>query len=875
VAWRNEISERLRAVLGRGAMEQDLEDEIRAHIEFETAALVRAGMEPDAARREALRRFGGVEKIKEEVRDERGVRPLEDLVADVRFAARSLRKAPGFAVAVILTLALGIGANTAIFSVLNGVVLRPLDFPASYRLVQVCEEHESVAGFCTNSFVNVRDLNERTRAFERLGAGRGWPFVLRGQEGAESVRGGLADAQLFRVFEISPSLGRDFLEADLGPDAAPVVMLSHSMWRARFGGDPDLVGRDITIDDQRSTVVGVLPPEAKIPGLEAVEIWRPIPFDYSDPSNRQWRGFRAVGRLRPGIPLEDGVADLRSVAASLGSEYPDTNSGWGLRGSSLHDSVVGGSRGALNVFMGAVGFVLLIGCANVANLLMARSARRGREFAVRRSLGAGAGRLARMLLAEGLLLATTGAAVGLLLAVWAVRTFVTLAPGDIPRVDAVGVDGTAILFTVAVAGVATVLFGVLPALRASRPNLVSSLRAGQGRGGRMHLGARAVLVIGEVALGLVLLVGAGLLGRAFLEVAAWDPGFERERLVVFWALASDGRYETGHDVVASFEEMTAELAALPSVEAVGMASAGPLFGGRETISFRVSGSGGDTGSGEAVARWYDMDPGYFKTMGIPVLEGRYFNAADDSASAPVAIVNRTLAERFFQEKRAVGGRVELEGRGPVDVIGVVADVRPFRPDAVPEPELYWPIAQRTRFASHFVLRTRGDPPAFERTVRSRVAAVAPDVSVNGFRTMDDLVGSSLVSPRFNLAVLGVFAVVALCLAAIGIYGVISYNVSRRTHEIGLRKALGADRTRIVAQIVRQGFSPALAGLALGIVGVLALTRLMTGMLYGVRPTDPATLVAVTVLFALIASVACWIPARRAAALEPMDAMRTE
>ncbi|MGB5525992.1 MAG: ABC transporter permease, partial [Gemmatimonadota bacterium] len=355
MAWRNEISERLKALVGRGAMEQDLEDEIRAHIEFETAANLRAGMESDAARREALRRFGGVEKVKEEVRDERGVRPLEDFVADIRFAARSLRKAPGFAVAVILTLALGIGANTAIFSVLNGVVLRPLDFPAPDRLVQVCEEHESVAGFCTNSFVNVRDLNARTRAFERLGAGRGWSFVLRGQEGAESVRGGLADAQLFRVFEISPALGRGFLETDLGPDAAPVVMLSHSMWRARFGGDPDLIGRDVTIDDQRSTVVGVLPPGARIPGLEAVEIWRPIPFDYSDPSNRQWRGFRAVGRLRPGIPLDDGVADLRSVVASLGSEYPDTNAGWGLRGSSLHDSVVGGSRAALNVFMGAVG----------------------------------------------------------------------------------------------------------------------------------------------------------------------------------------------------------------------------------------------------------------------------------------------------------------------------------------------------------------------------------------------------------------------------------------------------------------------------------------------------------------------------------------
>ena len=344
---------------------------------------------------------------------------------------------------------------------------------------------------------------------------------------------------------------------------------------------------------------------------------------------------------------------------------------------------------------------------------------------------------------------------------------------------------------------------------------------------------------------------------------------------MFWALASDGRYETGHEVVASFEEISAELAALPSVGAIGMASAGPLFGGRETISFRVPGSGGDSGTGEAVARWYDMDPGYFRTMGIPLLEGRYFDAEDDSAGAPVAIVNRTLAERFLGEEHAVGGRIELEGRGPVDVIGVVADVRPFRPDAVPEPEIYWPIAQRTRFASHFVLRTQGDPAAFERTVRARVAAVAPDVSVNGFRTMDDLVGSGLVSPRFNLAVLGIFAIVALCLAAIGIYGVISYNVSRRTHEIGLRKALGADRDRIVGQIVRQGFSPALAGIALGVVGALALTRLMAGMLYGVRATDPVTLVSVILVFALIAAIACWIPARRAAALEPMDAMRAE
>ena len=872
--WAGSV-ERLRAVVRRDEMESDLDEEVRLHIELETEANIRTGMAPVEARRAALLRFGGVETVKEEVRDERGIRPLEDLAADIRFAARSLRKTPGFTAAVVFTLALGIGANTAIFSVLNGVVLKPLDFPDPDRLVELCEEHESVVGFCTTSFVNVRDFNARSRAFERIGAGRGWPFILRGPEGAESIRGGLADHQFLRVFGRAPALGRGFMEDDLGPDAAPVVVLSNTLWRNRFGSDPDLVGSDITIDDQRSTVIGVLEPGPGIPGLEGVEVWRPIPFDYEDPSNRQWRGFMAAGRLQPGTPIEAGVADLRSVATALAGEFPDTNRGWGLRGNSMHDSVVGGSRRALNVFMGAVGFVLLIGCANVANLLMARSTRREREFAVRRALGAGPGRLARMLLAEGLLLAAGGAAVGLLLAVWAVRSFVALAPGGIPRVADVAVDGTAILFTAAAAIAATLLFGILPALRASRPDLVASLRAGPQRGGRTRLGARAVLVAGEVALGLVLLIGAGLLGRAFLQVGAWEPGFERDRLAMFWALASDGRYESGREVVASFEVISAQLASLPSVAAVGTASAGPLFGGRETIAFRTAGDDADGGTELPVARWYDMDPGYFRTVGIPLLEGRYFEASDDSTGAPVAIVNRTLADRYFPEGRAVGGRIDLEGRGPVTVVGVVADVPPFRPDDAAEPEIYWPIAQRTRFASYFVLRTDGDASAVEKAVRARVADVAPDVSVSRFQTLDSLVGASLVSPRFNLVVLSIFALVAINLAAIGIYGVISYSVSRRTHEIGLRKALGADRNRIVLQVVRQGFVPALAGLGLGLAGAAGLTRLMAGMLYGVRPTDPITLLFVTTGFALVAALACWIPARRAARLEPMEAMRVE
>lgn len=875
MAWWSGSIERLRALLRRGEMEAELDEEIRLHIELETEANVRAGMDRAAARREALLRFGGVERVKEEVRDERGVRPLEDLATDLRVAVRSLRKTPGFAAAVVLTLALGIGANTAIFSVLNGVVLRPLDYPDPDRLVRLCEEHESVAGFCTNSFVVVRDFSERSRAFERIGAGRGWSFILRGSEGGENVRGGIVDAELFRVLGLSPVIGRGFGQEDLGPDAAPVAVLSHAAWRVRFGADPDLVGSPITLDDERVTVVGVLPPDAVVPGLDAVEVWRPIPFDPTDPRVRDWRGFRAIGRLRPEIPLEDGLADLRAVAAELGREFPETNAGWGVRGTPLHDDVVGDTRRALHIFMGAVAFVLLIGCANVANLLMARSARRERELAVRRSLGAGRGRLARMLLTEGWLLAITGAGLGLLLAVWGVRTFVALAPPGLPRVDTVAVDGTAVLFTAVVAGLATLAFGAIPALRASRPDLVGALRAGPERGGRMRLGARAGLVVAEVALGLVLLVGAALLGRAFAGLTAWDPGFDRHGLVTFWALASDGRYDTGHQVVATFEEIATELETLPSVHSVGAASAGPMFGGRETIQFRVGGAAERGRADAPVARWYDMDPGFFRTLGVPLLEGRYFDAADDSSGTPVAIVNQTLARRFFPGRSAVGGRIELEDRGTVSVVGVVADVRPFRPDAAIEPEIYWPVAQRTRFATYFVLRSTRDAAALEEAVRRRVADAAPYVSLSSFRTLDELVGSGLVSPRFNLAVLGVFAGVALVLAAIGVYGVIAYNVSRRTHEIGLRKALGADRRDIVAHIVWQGLAPAAAGLALGLLGAVALTGLMTGMLYGVEPGDPATLAIATAGLGLVSAAACWIPARRASRLEPMDAMRVE
>jgi putative ABC transport system permease protein len=798
------------------------------------------------------------------------------LVQDLRYAMRGLLRSPGFTAATVATLTLGIGANTAIFTVVNGVVLRPLPFPEAHRLVSLCETHERLTGFCVASPPNVEDWNSQSETFEAIGLGRSWPLLLLTSEGADGVNGGYATPNFFNVFRVRPLLGRLFDAGDLEAGGNHVVLLSHSLWQTRFAGATDIVGQSVHLDGESYTVVGVLPPDLEIPHLAFVELWTPLPFEHH--GKRDWRGFLTVGRLNPAVSLEEARSEMLTMTARLSQQYPETNEGWGIQLIPLHERVVGSAGPTLFVFLGAVGFVLLIGCVNVANLVLARSAQRQKEFAVRAALGADRLRLVRQMLTESLLLAVVGGVAGVLMATWALRAFIAMAPANIPRLDEVSIDGWVLGFAFVVSVLTSVLFGFAPAVRVTRTDLTRSLKAGQqGRFEWTGLGVRSLLVISEVALALMLLIGAGLLTRSFAAALRWEPGFDRENLLTVSAFGSRGNYETGAQINRLFQQAVEDIGSLPGVTSVGATSAGPLFGGRETTELNIVGRTEDAGKLQ-VARWYDVDPSYFRTLGLPLLAGRHFTGADDASAPPVAIINETMASLYWPDDDPLGSRVTIHmGDDPstFDIVGVVGDAKPFSPDEAPEPEIFWPKLQWPRLATFFVIRTSSDPTAIIRAVKDRLYLLDPDLSLGQFRTMEQLVGRQLVRPRFNMLLLGVFASVAVVLAAVGTFGVISYAVSHRTHEIGLRMSLGAGRQEIFGLVIKDGFRLAAIGMTLGVVGALMLSRGLTSMLLGVSPTDPVTFVSVTAILMAVAILACYLPARRAARVDPMVALRQE
>jgi len=795
---------------------------------------------------------------------------------DVRYGFRLLKTTPGFTVVAVLTLALGIGANTAIFSVVHGVLLRPLPFPHAERLVVLCETHPSVADFCIASPPDVEDWSAQSRTLESVGIGRDWPFILKAEGGAQGLDGGIATPGYFDSLGISAALGRLFTREDLEPGRRRVVVLSHELWKGRFGSDPRIVGRLLPMGSGDYTVIGVLPEGLRVPRLEQVEIWAPPQFDPRDEQNRGWRGFRAFGRLAEGATVAQATEEISVIGQRLAMSHPETNQGWGVRVVSLRDHVVGGVRANLWLFLGAVSFVLLIGCANVANLLLARATRRRKELAMRTALGARPVRLVRMLLIESLLLSILGGAAGVLLAVWAVEAFLSVAPGGIPRLDEVGVDGGVLLFTAALSVATSMLFGLVPSLGAVRFDLYRTLKQGDsaGRGRRGGLGGRSPILIAEVALALVLLVGAGLLGRTFLTLVDWQPGFDRENLITVWLLAPSGKYDNASGVVALFERGAEEIRALPGVVSVGATSSGPLFGGVETDAFTIEGRPTPAAGEEPVARWFDVGPGYFETLGLPIRRGRAITRDDRRGAMRVAVINETMARRYWGDKDPLGQRVTMYGRA-MQIVGVVADVRPMRRDRSARPEIYWPQAQSPRYASFLLIRTRSDPEAVARPARRRLLALEPDLDVSGFVTLDQRLGRRLVDPRFNMLLVGVFSVVALVLAGIGVYGVIAYAVAQRTHEIGIRVALGARRADILRSVIAQGMRPALIGVGIGLVAAFFLTRLMTTLLYGVPPIDLPTFLAVAAILVLVALAACYFPARAATRVDAVVALRQE
>jgi putative ABC transport system permease protein len=804
-------------------------------------------------------------------------------------------KRPGFAAVAVLTLALGIGANTAIFSVVNAVLLRGLPYETSERLVSLYTGDDTATepnGVL--SYPDLLDYRDQTRSLEYVAGyeGVGTVMAVGAGDEPERVRGTEVMADIFPALGARAARGRVFTREEDAEGGPSVIVISDGLWRRRFGSDPGVVGREVRmgLSGRAFTVVGVMPPGFKFPPDAANSIDYYIPFVSQNMKgnpemmrNRDSNFIPAVAKLRDGVSPSEAAAEVSTVAARLEAQYPDSNTHRRARIVSLHEDLVGQARPALLVLLGAVGLVLLIACANVANLLLARAAARGREIAVRTALGATRGRVVRQLLTESMLLSLAGGAAGLLLAVWGVDAIVKLSPSSVPRLAESSLDARVFLFTLAVSALTGVIFGLVPALQASKTDLAESLKEG-GRGGSAGAARsrmRAALVVSEVALSLMLLVGAGLLIKSFRQLVTTDPGYSPERVLAVRVALSTTRFADDDSRAAYFREAVARIEGLAGVEAAGVTRLLPLGPNDSFNTFNIAGRPPFAPGDRRGARSYAVSPGYFRALSVPVLRGRAFAASDVRNSEPVILINEALARRYFAGEEPLGQHILIDDANdhplpPRQIVGVVGNVHFEGLNAEERMEYYVPFDQAPETSAEVIVRAKGeDAAAVAPAVRSALKGVDPNILVWETRTMDELVGRSVAPQRFNVVLLGLFAALAVLLAAVGIYGVLSYTVTQRTHEIGIRMALGARGRDVVRMVVRHGMLLALVGLAVGLAGALALTRLMAGLLYRVSATDPLVFAAVSLLLLLVSLVSCVVPARRATKVDPMTALRHE
>ena len=800
------------------------------------------------------------------------------MLSDLRYTVRQLLKSPGFTIVVVLTLALGIGANTAIFSIVNAVLLRPFPYRAPDRLVTINERGPAGNGF-SPSYPNFVDWRAQNKAFDSIAAVRGnESFNLAGAGDPERLQGRLVSVEFFSTLGIEPLRGRAFLPEEDRPGATPAVILSYGFWQRRFGGHPDILGKQLTLNNQSFTVVGITPPNFQF-GMEA-DVTVPIGLSGERFSNRgRDPGTGVVARLKPGVSHQQGETDLNLVAARLEQQYPATNKGRRVLLTPLHEDIVGSVRQPLLILLGAVGLVLLIACANVANLLLVRSSVRQKEMAVRVALGASRSTLVRQLLTESVLLATLGASLGILFAIWGMNLIASRLPDGIPRLQEAQVDMPALVFTLAVSLVTSLLFGLAPALQASRPSLTEGLKEGdRGSSGRRQR-LRSALVVGEVTLTLMLLVGAGLLIQSFRRVLEVDPGFKPQNLLTMQVSVNN---PDGQQVANFFEQLQQNVRRLPGVKSVAVSNGIP-FGSTNFPAFLIEGRP-ETENKPSGLR-YHVSPAYFQTMGIELIKGRLFTAEDTPATPPVAIIDEVLARRFFPNENPLGHRLKASVDAPgIEIVGIVRHAEPNSLDAQgPAPAQFYfsfnqiPAERLPGYVRRINLltRTEVEPLSLASAVRGQVAALNKDQAVFNVRTMEQTVAQSVAARRFSMLLLTVFAVVALGLASLGIYGLMSYAVAQRTREIGVRMALGAQMSDVLKLMVGQGMKLALVGVVLGLVGSVALTRLLKTLLFGVSATDPQTFIAIALLLTVVALVACWLPARRATKVDPMVALRNE
>jgi putative ABC transport system permease protein len=809
------------------------------------------------------------------------------MIADLRYALRMLMKTPAFTFIAVITLALGIGANSAIFSVIDTVLLRPLSFPKSDELVMVYSNNlkSEPNGRYTSSFPNFHDYRVQSRSFVGMAAYAGAGAVLTGAGEAKELSGVATDGDFFEVLGVKPILGRAYTAEESKASAPNVVVLGHAIWKQAFGSNLGIVGQQVLLSGKSSTVLGVMPPGWKFPvSEERCDYLMPLqPLTPDRVTQRGSSFLKIIGRLQPGLTAKQAEAEMAPIAVQLAQQYPDYNLDRGIRIIPLLEDTVGNVRPALLVLLGAVALVLLIACANVANLLLARAAARSREIGIRTALGASRVRIIRQLLAESLLLALLGGAGGLLLAWWGVDVLRALGPRNVPRLDDIQINTTVAAFTFALAIVSTVIFGLVPALQVSRANVSESLQQGsKGSTGGLHgTRVRGFLVVSQVSLSLLLLAGAGLLIKSFFNLRATSPGFEPRRLLVLDQVIPRVRYPEADQQRRFFDQLIPKLAAIPGVENVSGANPLPFGGNDSSSSFTIAGQPPIAPGNHPDASHLVIMPGYFRAMKVPQRSGRDFDARDNEKSTTVAIVNETFVRRYLGPTDPIGQRILLDQASgadavPLEIIGVVADTKQSELAAPPLPEFYQPFAQSPARRMWLVLRTATDGVAGMQTAITRlVHELDPDVFVGEATPMQNLLGQQLARPKFNMMLLGVFAAVAMVLAAIGIYGVIAYSVTQRTREIGIRMALGAQRTDMLGMVLRQSLTVVVIGIAVGLVAAFAATRLLASLLYGVGANDLLTYAAVVFLLGAAALLASYIPARRAMKVDPMIALRYE
>jgi len=883
--WFNIIRDRLRALRQRETVINEIDREMRSHVELQVEANIRAGMSPREAREQAMRSFGNVNRAVDAAYDVKGGGVFETLLQDIRYGVRMLVKHKAFTVIAVITLALGIGANTAIFSVVNELLLRPLPYRDADRIVMLWEVTPSGRHQNSASRANFRAWRAQTSSYQHISAFSYQRYNLTGNGEPEELSVQLATPDLFKVLGVDPILGRTFVPEDDGDGKPPVAVLSYALWQRRFGGQPGIVGQPITLNGVKYTVIGVMPSNFQFHMKQRsgtgrpADLWTilPMPLD----SNERGRFLATVARLKDGVSVEQAGAELRTIAARLSDEFPEFNKNFSAEVLPLREQFFGNVRRPLWLMLGAVGFVLLIACANVANLLLSLATTREKEIAVRAALGARRGRIVRQLLTESILLALFGSALGLFFAWLGIKALIAISPRDLVSLQSVGLNLTVLFWTLGVSVLTGIIFGLAPAFHISRLNLNDSLKeggkseAGQASGSRR---LRNALVVSEIALAVVLLASAGLLIRSFIHLQQVDRGFQTDNILTMVVRLPDS-YKEDPQVVGFFSQALEKVRQLPTVRSAGIINFLPLYGGMgSSTGFKILGQpepppGEGPGCDVRV-----VDAEYFPTMGIPLLRGRNFSRAELREPKHVILINDALARMYFSGTDPIGQRLDVlmfDTPQPAEIIGVVGNVRYDSLVDESPPAVYFPHPDLTYSFMTLVIRTDGDPTAIAPAVQREIRTLDPNQPVSDIRTMNQVMSEWVSRSRFNTLLLGLFAGLATLLSAVGIFGVMNYSVALRTREIGLRLAVGAQPRQVLLLVLRQGLVLTIVGVVLGLAAAFALTRLLSGLLFGVTAVDATTFTTISILLLMVSLLACYLPARRAMRIDPLRALRYE